>query len=139
MNQTLAGRSSASALRFWTTVVGAFLVSLLVMVAGAYLWVFAYSVVLDTSGDQAYYEAYARTASPVVAVVLSFPVFFYVGRYMRRFGERATFAALSVVAINLVMDALVVAGTGNGLTHLTVMSLIAAAGKLTGAWQGSRP
>ncbi|MGE0624140.1 MAG: hypothetical protein AB7I04_05305 [Pseudomonadales bacterium] len=139
MSQAGTRDAAVTTLRFWTTIVLAFLASLFVMVACAYLWVFAYSVFIDPTGDQAYYEAYARTASPVVAVVLSFPVFFYVGRCMRRFAGRATTAALAVVAINLTMDVLVVSATGTDDTHLAVMSLLAAAGKLLGAWQGSRP
>jgi len=138
MSLTAAETPTVTPKRLWTTILVAFLLSLLFMVACAYLWVFVYSVLVDSSGDQAYYEAYARTASPVVAVVLSFPVFFYVGRYMRRFGSRATFAALAVVAINLLMDALVTASATDGAMHLVLMSGFAALGKLLGAWQGSR-
>lgn len=139
MSQTITESVAPSPLRFWTTIVAAFLVSLFVLVAAAYLWVFVYSTFIDWSTDQAYYEAYARSASPVVAVALSFPVFFYVGRYLRRFGGRATAAAMAVVGINLAMEVLVVATVGSGDAQLTAMSLLAAAGKLLGAWQGSRP
>ncbi|MGD8830868.1 MAG: hypothetical protein PVF57_09715 [Pseudomonadales bacterium] len=108
------------------------------MVVCAYAWVYVYSVLIHTSGDQAYYEAYARTASPAVAVVLSFPVFYCVGRYMRRFANRAMMAALSVATINIVMDAFVATAQSEDSAYLLITSVLAAFGKLIGAWQGAR-
>lgn len=137
MSVTSTTSPAVSSARLWGSILLAFLLSLVFLVTCAYGWVFIYSQVVHTGGDAAYYEAYAQVASPVVAVVLSFPVFYYVGRHMRRFGGQAVLAAMAVAGINIIMDALVVMSVDAG-AHLTVMSLIAAAGKLAGAYEGSR-
>ncbi len=130
--------SNPSMLKFWSTIVLAFVISLALMLAAAYLWVFIYSVVINNSGDQAFYEAYAKIASPVVAVAVSFPVFYWVGRYLRRFGSRALFAALAVVAINLLMDAAVLTSLTENLPDNLTISALSALGKISGAMTGAR-
>ncbi len=130
-----------SNLQFWGAVAAAFVLSLLVMLACAYAWVYIYSVLIYSAGDQAYYEAYAQVASPVVAVTVAWPVFFAVGRFMRRFGRRALFAAMAVVVINLTMDAAVLLSVSRdadgAMAHLVLMSLFSALGKLGGAYFGA--
>ena len=133
----VAGNQSGN-LRLWVTIVLGFVVALGVMVACAYLWVFIYSVLINTTGDQAFYEAYAQTASPVVAVVTAFQVFYLLGRYMRRFGDRARFAALAAVGINLMVDALAVASVTQDLGYMVLMSVLSAAAKIAGALVGTR-
>ena len=54
-------------------VIGAYLAAEIFLVACAFLWVFIFSMAIDTGGDNAYYEAYAQVSSPVVAVVLAGP------------------------------------------------------------------
>ena len=116
----------------------AYVSTLAVLVACAFLWVFIYSTFIDSSGDAAYYEAYAQRASPVVAVVLSAPVFYLMGNFMRRFGSAAMGLALTVVAINLVIDVAVLMTFATDLSHHVAMSALAALAKLTGAWFGVR-
>ena len=77
-----------------------FLVTEIAMVACAFIWVFIYSTTIDTTGNEASYQAYAQDASPVVAVVVAFPIFFAMGRVFCRLGARATMAALIAVGIN---------------------------------------
>lgn len=127
-----------SRLQLWIAVVGAFVVAMAVMIAAAYGWVFVYSVVINPSGDAAFYEAYARVASPVVAVALSFPVFYGVGRFMRRFGRQAVVAALSVVAINVALDVVALLTVAEDLGYNVLMSGLAALGKIFGAYRGAR-
>lgn len=129
---------SISPYRFWGTIVGVFVVAMLIMIGCAYAWVVVYSVAINSSGDAAFYEAYARVASPIVAVVVSFPVFYCVGRYMRRFGQRALFGALSVVWINLAVDVLALGTVAEGLVFNVTMSAFAALGKILGAYSGAR-
>lgn len=127
----------------WRSIILAFVVSLVVMIACAYLWVFIYSQWIYSGGSPAFYAEYAAVASPVVAVVVACPVFFCVGRYMRRFGRVARNAAMAVVAINLAVDiALVismVAGAGETPVQFVLMSGFAGLGKLLGAYAGSQP
>ena len=133
--------SHVSIIKLWASIILGFVISLVVMVACAYLWVFLYSMFINSAGDQAFYEAYAQVASPVVAVVVSFPVFFLLGRYMRRFGSKARFAAFAAVAINLIVDALAVAvvPASADVGFMIAMSTLSALGKIGGAYVGSKP
>ncbi len=131
--------SEVSSVRLWGTIIAGFVLTLAVLIAAAYLWVWIYSVAIFTGGDAAHYEAYAQVASPVVAVVLSFPVFYVMGRFMKRFGEKAMFAAMGVVGINLVMDVLAVSTMAEDMTFNVTMSVLSAAGKIAGAYFGARP
>jgi hypothetical protein len=129
---------SVAPARPWGAVLLGFLLTQVALVACAYLWVFIYATFIDSSGDAAYYEAYAQVASPVVAVVMAFPVFWLTGRVMRRYGAQARWAALAVVLVNLGVDAVVVATLALDVAYNVGMSLVAAAGKVAGAWVGSR-
>ena len=122
----------------WLAIVLAFVVSEVAMIACAFAWVFIYSVTIMTTGDAAYYEAYAQVASPVVAVTVALPIFFLVGRWMRRYGNRARRAALAVVGLNLALDVLVVSTMAVDLPYNVGMSALAAGLKIAGAILGSR-
>ncbi len=102
--QTIGSVATPSLVKTTLWILLATIITLVIMVACAYLWVYGYSAIIHTAGDAAFYEAYAQRASPVVAVLVAFPVFFVMGRFMRGLGARATMAALTVVAISLVLD-----------------------------------
>ena len=119
--------------------VAAWLVLVVVLMVGAaYFWVWVYSLLIHTGGDHAHYEAYAKVASPVVAVITAFPVFFLMGRYMRRFGERAVYAAGAVVALNLILDGLTLITVAEDLGYVGMMSALSMILKIAGAWAGLR-
>ena len=119
--------------------VGGFLVTEIVMVACAFLWVFIYSTLINTGGDQAFYEAYAQVASPVVAVIVAGPIFFAMGRVFTSLGDRARTIAMVVVVANLAVDFPLVIFSADELGYSLTMSVFSAAGKIIGAWVGSRP
>ena len=125
-------------LKYFTTLVVAMLLCLITMVACAYLWVYLYSIFIHTTGDAAHYEAYAQVASPVVAVVTAPFVFYVMGRFMRRYGDGALKAALTVVALNLVLDVMAVMSVADDLTYHISMSALSLLGKLAGSYLGSR-
>ena len=111
-----------------------------VLVSLAFLWVFIYSTVINTGGDEAYYQAYAQVSSPVVAVVGSFPVFFVMARMFRnRLAERALVAAFVTVAINLAIDLPLVVMMAEDMTYNLTAAVLAATGKVLGAYFGARP
>lgn len=118
--------------------IGGFLATEVVMVASAILWVFIYSALINTGGDQAFYEAYAQVASPVVAVVVAGPVFFAMGRFLMRLGERARTVAIGVVVANLLVDFPLVIFSAEELGYNLIMSILAATGKIVGALYGTR-
>ena len=116
-----------------------FLVTEIAMVACAFIWVFIYSTTIDTTGNAAYYQAYAQDASPVVAVVVAFPIFFAMGRVFCRLGARATMAALIAVGINLAIDFPLVLTMAEDLPYAVIASVLSASGKIGGAYVGTRP
>ena len=118
--------------------IAGFLATEIIMVASAFLWVFIYSSLINTGGDQAFYEAYARIASPVVAVVVAGPVFFAMGRFFLRLGPRARTVAIAVVIANLAVDFPIVVLAAEDLGYNVIMSLLSATGKIIGAWYGTR-
>jgi hypothetical protein len=132
-----SGSVERSASMPWGTVLLAFLVTEVAMIASAFLWVFIYSVAIHSGGDDAFYQAYAQVASPVVAVVMAGPIFWAMGRFMRRLGERAWSVARAVVILNLVIDGAVVATMAQDVPYNVGMSVLAACGKVAGAYFGS--
>ncbi len=120
-------------------VIGAYLVAEIFLVACAFLWVFIYSMAIDTGGDNAYYEAYAQISSPVVAVVLAGPVFFAIGRFMRRRWDQALKLAIATALINvLVAIALVTLSEIEAFAYQVSMMGLATITMLTGAYLGAR-
>ncbi len=137
MAETATPASNANARTPNTTlyVLVGLLVTEIAMVACAFIWVFIYSTVIDTTGN----EAYAQDASPVVAVVVAFPIFFVMGRVFCRLGARATMAALIAVGINLAIDFPLVLTMAEDLPYALIASVLAASGKISGAYVGTRP
>lgn len=130
---------SVSNAKLYGTIVLWFFITIGLMVAAAYLWVFLYSVFINSSGDQAFYEAYAQQASPVVAVLTAFPVFYMMGRYMCRFGERAFFAAAGVVLLHILMEVGVLASLDATFSYVVGFSIGSAILKVLGAYVGLGP
>ena len=108
------------------------------MVAAAYLWVFVYSALIDTTGDAAYYEAYAQRASPIVALVVALPCFYLMTRVMRAMVARAALAAYAVLVINLILDIAVTLGMAQDLAYTATISLVVAVLKYLGVRLGLR-
>ena len=88
-------------MKLWAHIIGWLLLVMIIMVGAAYLWVWIYATFINSTGDQAFYEAYAQTASPIVAIVTALPVFYLMGRSMRRFEDKAMFAAMAVLGLNV--------------------------------------
>ncbi len=136
--QTIGPVATPSLVKTTLWILLATIITLVIMVACAYLWVYVYSAFIHTTGDAAFYEAYAQRASPVVAVVVAFPVFFVMGRFMRGLGARATMAALTVVAISLVLDVASVATMASDPIYHGIASILSFIAKFAGAYFGSK-
>ena len=120
-------------------VIGAYLVAEIFLVACAFLWVFIYSLVIYPGGENAHYEGYAQVSSPVVAVVLAGPVFFAIGRFMRRRWDQALKLAMATGLVNvLVAVLLVMTSDMEDLTYQVSMMVLATIAMLTGAYIGAR-
>ena len=115
-----------------------FIATLVLMVGAAYLWVFGYSVAINPGGDGAYYEAYAQRASPVVAVVTAFPVFYLMGRAICRQTAHPLGVAAGVLLVNLLMEAAVLATLDETLSYVLPFSVAAGVLKILGTCMACR-
>ncbi len=122
-------------------VVVAYLVAEVFLVACAYLWVFVYSLVFYSGGDNAYYEAYAQVSSPIAAVVLAGPTYFVIGLFMRRrFPDHALRLALAPAVVGFIVAMpLVIATVVDDFLYNVVMVLLSTLAALVGAYLGARP
>ena len=112
-----------------------FVITLGLMVAAAYLWVFIYSVFINNTGTPTFYEDYAQIASPIVAVCVALPIFYMMGRYMRRY-QAAITLVWSVLAIHIGMEILVQLSLQQPPTIVVICSILAAILKVLGAYLG---
>jgi len=74
----------------WGWVIGTAIGLEVAMVISAFAWVAIYSYVIHPGEESAYYENYAKSASPFVSVVLGIPFWFFACRWVgRKAGTRA--------------------------------------------------
>lgn len=66
----------------WPLTLGGALLAEAVFIAAAFAWVAIYSHLLDPGHPLAFYQEYARSASPWVSLLLGVPVFFLVARWI---------------------------------------------------------
>ena len=115
-----------------------------VVIAAAVAWVAVYSYVLEPNRSLADYQAYARSASPIVSLVVGMPAFFAAGRLLRRrLGADAgrTAAALGGLYLAFELGVLLVYGGDPGY-NLGMVGMVVAnvttklAAFVAGAWAG---
>ena len=116
---------------------GAALLLHIVMIALAVAWVAFYSYALEPGHDQAFYEAHAAVASPIVSVLAGGPVFYLVASWLtrRRGSGRAAWIA---AALYLLSDLAIIAGAGALVGPVMPYFLTGAAMKLGGTALGVR-
>ena len=121
-------------------IIGGYLASETVLVACAILWVFLYSTLIYRDGDNAYYASYAQLSSPVVAVVLAGPVFFALGRFLRRrFRDQALRLAMVTAVVGIVIDLpLVMVGDVDSPVYSLTTIVLSVLASLIGAYRGAR-
>ena len=89
----------------WPAALGGTLLSLVVLIASAFAWVALYSYLVHPGESPAFYQRYAVRASPWVSLVLGFPVFYLVCRWIgSRSPSRAWPTAMGIFAIYLLLD-----------------------------------
>lgn len=93
----------------WGWAIGAFVVLEVIMIASAVLWVAIYSHLLNPGLEALDYQNYAKSASPVVSLVVGIPVFFASAwLIVRKLGTHAKATLIAIIAIYLVVDAAVI-------------------------------
>lgn len=102
----------------------------IVSVAAAFAWVALYSYVLAPGQTEAAYEAYARDASPIVALVVGPLVYFAAGR---RLGATAIAAAV----LHGVIDLAILAMWSRAGAYHAAMTIASGALKLAAAYGGA--
>ena len=89
----------------WAAALGGTLLALVVLVAAAFAWVAIYSYLVHPGESPAFYQRYAVRASPWVSLVMGFPVFYLVCRWIgSRSPSRAWPTAMGIFAIYLLID-----------------------------------
>lgn len=89
----------------WGAALGGALAAVVVLVAAAFAWVAIYSLLLHPGESRAFYQQYAMSASPWVSLVMGFPVFYLVCRWIgSRSPSRAWPTAMGLFAIYLLLD-----------------------------------
>lgn len=118
------------------SILGWFLLLEALLVAAAFAWVFLYSAFIHPGSDEAFYSAYAQRASPFVALVLAFPLFYWMGRSMGRFGDKALTAVFAVLGLNLALEVITTATMAVDPVYSGTLSAIVFVAKSAGAWFG---
>jgi hypothetical protein len=99
------------------------------MIALAVAWVAFYSYVIEPGHDQAFYEAYAGRAGPIVSLVAGGPVFYLVAwRLARRRGDGR--AAWMAAILYLLTDVAIFVAVGGVAVAVWLVFLGGAAIKL---------
>ena len=89
----------------WGWVVGTAIVLEVAMIISAVAWVAIYSYLIHPGEEPVYYENYAKTASPIVSVVLGIPYWFFACRWVgRKAGTRAVAMCVWAWFILFVID-----------------------------------
>ncbi|MEK6304569.1 MAG: hypothetical protein AABO41_28105 [Acidobacteriota bacterium] len=122
----------------WGWVVGTAIGLEAAMVISAFAWVAIYAYLIHPGEDAAYYENYAQVASPVVAVVVGMPYWFFGCRWVtRKAGTRAVQMALWAWFIVFIID-VPLNFLGEPTVYNWVMVVIAHSTQLLGAYLGGR-
>jgi hypothetical protein len=122
----------------WGWVIGTAVGLDVALVISAFAWVAIYSYLIHPGEGAAYYQDYAKSASPVVSIVLGMPYWFFACRWVGpKAGTRAVAMCLwtwfILVLIELPLNFLVGLSAYNWL-----MVAISLATKLLGACLGAR-
>ncbi|HEV7241104.1 MAG TPA: hypothetical protein VGQ36_17860 [Thermoanaerobaculia bacterium] len=89
----------------WGMALCGFLAAEVVLIAAAFAWVAIYSYLLHPGESPAFYQQYALRSSPWVSLVMGFPVFYLVCRWIgSRSPSRAWPTAMGVFGIYLLVD-----------------------------------
>jgi len=109
-----------------------------VLVASAFAWVAVYSYLIHPGEELAYYQSYAESASPVVAVVMGIPYWYLACRWVgRKAGSRALAMSLWIWFILFAIDLpLTIIGGAKG--YILLMVAISHSTKLLAAYLGGR-
>jgi hypothetical protein len=136
--QTEASSSTSSDRIPWGRVIATAVGLEVATVASAIAWVAIYSYLIHPGEDPAYYQDYAQVSSPVVAVVLGGPYWFFGCRWIaRKAGSRAVAMSLAAWLVVLLID-LPFMFLGEPTAFVWVMFTIAHSLTLAGAFLGGR-
>jgi hypothetical protein len=125
----------------WGRIAGLAIVAEVLLVLSAVLYMVVYGYLIHPGETDAYYEAYARIASPYVAICAGLPIFFLLSRWLaRKAPPRALAHALALWVAVVVLDTGILIGMEGfaGIARILPFWLTSHATKLLGAWLGSR-
>ena len=108
------------------------------LVLSAVAWVAIYSYLINPGHDMPYYQKHAEFASPIVAVAVGIPYFFFACRWVgRKAGTRALATSLWVWFIVFMIDVLLILVAGLN-AYVGVMLAISHVTKMLAAYFGGK-
>jgi hypothetical protein len=136
-SQSVANNAPGDRIR-WGWAIGTAVGLDIVLVISAFAWVAIYSYLIHPGEGAAYYQDYAKLASPFVSVVLGMPYWFLACRWVgQKAGTRAVAMCLWAWFI-LVLIELPLSFLGDLSAYIWLMVAISLATKLLGAYLGGR-
>lgn len=120
----------------WKWAIAIALAAEVLLIICAVLWVFIYSTFINPGQPLAMYEAYAQVASPYVAVIVSFPLFFMLAWWVARKTNSKTVWAFFALWFILDLVFVLSAGSWQAIQSTLIFSLLALAAKAAGTYWG---
>lgn len=96
-------------------IAGAFIACEVVLLASVFSWIALYSLVLNPGQPEAFYGEYIQHVSPIVSIVVGFPVFYAMGHVLSR--HSAADAWITLVLFLGIDFAIVAVSTADPLYH----------------------
>lgn len=122
----------------WAWVVGTAVGLEVAITASAVAWIVIYSYLIHPGEAESYYQNYARSASPVVSILLGIPYWFFACRWVgRKAGSRAIVMSVWICVIILVIDLSLILLLADPETKWTIIA-VSHSTKLIAAYSGGR-
>ncbi|MFN8441300.1 MAG: hypothetical protein U0175_11045 [Caldilineaceae bacterium] len=122
----------------WTWAIVSALAAEILLIVCAVLWVFIYSTFINPGQSLSTYESYAQTASPYVAIIVSFPLFLLLAWWVAHRTNTRTVWCFFAIWFILDLTFVLSAGGWQALIEALLFSLLALAAKVAGTYVGMR-
>ncbi|KAA3643352.1 MAG: hypothetical protein DWQ07_22840 [Chloroflexi bacterium] len=120
----------------WGWIINIGVITKILLPITAFIWVFIYSFLINPGQTEAFYQAYAQTASSYVSIITGIPIFFFFAWWMgRRTGRRVMASAVLIWLIYVALDLPLLLFFD--FSDVWIPTIIAHATKLLGAYLGA--
>lgn len=117
--------------KFWPKLIGTAFLLHVVLILLSIIEVMVYSYLIHPGEQKAFYETHASLSGPWVSAIFgSVLMFFLVKRFLKRFTRQQLTYVIGLPAIYLVIDLILIFGSGNQLKDFAYQFLLAALPKM---------